>query len=156
MPHLPRVALAGVPNCGKSALFNGLTGSRQKVANYAGATVERRWGRVRLDDGTRFHIVDLPGTYSLDAASRDQEITRDVLLGQRADEAPPDALICVMDATNLRLHLRLVLDVKRLGIPFVVALNMVDLAERNGTRIDIARLSQELGAPVVPTVAVRR
>ncbi|ALK09567.1 ferrous iron transporter B [Blastochloris viridis] len=156
MPHLPRIALAGVPNCGKSALFNGLTGSRQKVANYAGATVERRWGRVVLEDGTRFHIVDLPGTYSLDAASRDQEITREVLLGRRADEAPPNALICVMDATNLRLHLRLVLDVKRLGIPFVVALNMVDLAERNGTRIDVARLSQELGAPVIPTVAVRR
>ncbi|KAA5600369.1 ferrous iron transporter B [Blastochloris sulfoviridis] len=156
MPHLPRIALAGVPNCGKSALFNGLTGSRQKVANYAGATVERRWGSVTLDDGTRFHIVDLPGTYSLDAASRDQEITRDVLLGRRADEAPPNALICVIDATNLRLHLRLVLDVQRLGIPFVVALNMVDLAERNGTRIDIERLSQELGAPVIPTVAVRR
>jgi ferrous iron transport protein B len=156
MPHLPRIALAGVPNCGKSALFNGLTGSRQKVANYAGATVERRWGRVMLEDGTRFHIVDLPGTYSLDAASRDQEITRDVLLGRRADEAPPNALICVMDATNLRLHLRLVLDVKRLGIPFVVALNMVDLAERNGTRIDLKKLSEELGAPVIPTVAVRR
>ncbi|MBR0663544.1 ferrous iron transport protein B [Roseomonas hellenica] len=151
-----RLALLGNPNCGKTALFNALTGARQKVANYAGVTVERKTGAVALPSGARALLVDLPGTYSLRARSPDEEVTRDVVLGARADEPAPDALIAVADATNLRMALRLLLELKATGRPLVLALNMVDIAERQGLRIDRAALSRELGMPVVDTVAVRR
>jgi ferrous iron transport protein B len=151
-----RLALVGPPNCGKSALFNALTGSRQKTGNYPGVTVERRWGHFVTADGRRIEVVDLPGTYSLDPMSPDQQVTRDVLLGQQAGEHPPHAILCVVDATNLRVHLRIVLELKRLGLPIVVALNMMDLARHHGIEIDVERLSRELGLAAIPTVAVRR
>jgi ferrous iron transport protein B len=151
----PLVALLGNPNCGKTALFNRLTGSRQKVANYAGVTIERKEGSFTSPDGRAFRVLDLPGAYSLSAQTPDEVITRDVIGGQRAGEAAPDALICVVNATNLRLNLRLVLEVRRLGLPMVLALNMVDVAKKRGIVIDTARLSQELGMPVVETVAIQ-
>ena len=150
-----RVALLGNPNCGKTALFNLLTGSRQKVANYAGVTVERKAGRFVAPSGRSFELLDLPGAYSLDATSPDEAITRDVCRGHHPDEPRPDVLVCVVDATNLRLHLRFVLEVRTLGLPMVVALNMVDTARKRGIRIDTEALSRELGVPVVETVAVR-
>jgi ferrous iron transport protein B len=150
-----RVALLGNPNCGKTALFNQLTGSRQKVANYAGVTVERKEGRIHLPSGRDVLVLDLPGAYSLNALSVDEEITRDVVTGRRGGEPLPDLLVCVVDATKLRLNLRLVLEAQRLGLPMVVALNMTDMAERLGIRVDAARLSALLGVPVVPTVAVQ-
>jgi ferrous iron transport protein B len=153
---MPRVALVGPPNCGKTALFNALTGSRQKVANYAGVTVERKEGAATAPNGERLLVADLPGTYSLRARSPDEEVTRDVVLGRLADAQPPDVVICVVDATNLRLGLRLAQELKLVGRPLVVALNMHDIALRQGLDIDLARLSAELGVPVVPTVAVRR
>lgn len=151
-----RVALVGNPNCGKTALFNRLTGSRQKVANYAGVTVERREGRFEAPGGRAFRVLDLPGAYSLDAASPDEAITRDVCRGAFPGEPAPDALVCVVDATNLRLHLRFALEVRRLGRPMVLAVNMIDVARRRGIAIDLAQLSCEMGVPVVETVAVRR
>jgi ferrous iron transport protein B len=150
-----RVALLGNPNCGKTALFNLLTGSRQKVANYAGVTVERKEGRLRLPGGGDAVALDLPGAYSLNALSMDEEITRDVVTGQRPGEPLPDLLVCVVDATKLRLNLRLTLEARRLGIPMLVALNMTDMAERLGSRIDVQRLSALLGVPVAPTVGVQ-
>ncbi len=153
---VPRIALVGNPNCGKTALFNALTGARQKVANYPGVTVERKVGEFLSPAGTRVQIVDLPGTYSLRARSPDEEVTRDVVLGRFQHEAPPDAMVCVADATNLRLHLRLVLELKKLGRPIILALNMMDVAEARGCRVDAAALSAALGVPVVPTVAIRR
>jgi len=150
------IALVGNPNCGKTALFNQLTGSRQKVANYAGVTVERKEGRLLLPSGRKVRVLDLPGAYSLNATSPDEAVTRDVCLGQHPDENQPDLLLCVADATNLRLHLRFVLELKRLGRPMVLALNMVDAAKRRGILIDRAKLEQELGFPVVETVAIRR
>lgn len=152
----PRIALVGNPNCGKTSLFNALTGARQKVANYPGVTVERKIGEFLSPAGTRVQIVDLPGTYSLRARSPDEEVTRDVVLGRFRHEAPPDAMVCVADATNLRLHLRLVLELKKLGRPIILALNMMDVAEARGCRVDAAALSAALGVPVVPTVAVKR
>jgi ferrous iron transport protein B len=152
----PMVALVGNPNAGKTSLFNALTGARQKVGNYPGVTVERKVGAMQLPDGAHVEIVDLPGTYSLSPHSPDEQVTRDVLMGEHGIERAPDAIICVVDATNLRNHLRFVLELARLGRPMVVALNMIDLADRDGTKIDTARLSQLLGLPVVPTVAVRR
>lgn len=151
-----RIALVGNPNCGKTALFNLLTGSRQKVANYAGVTVERKEGRFTGASGRHYQILDLPGAYSFDAASPDEAITRDVCLGRHPAEPVPDLIVCVADATNLRLHLRFVLEVQRLGRPMVVALNMMDAARRRGIDIDLATLERELGVPVVETVAVRR
>ena len=151
-----RVALVGNPNSGKTALFNALTGARQKVANYPGVTVERKEGVLHTPADRRVLIVDLPGTYSLRARSPDEEVTRDVVLGRLAGEVPPDVLVCVADATNLRLVLRLVLELKQVGRPIVLALNMIDIAERRGLTIDLQRLSQELGVPVVTTVAVRK
>ncbi len=151
-----RIALVGNPNCGKTALFNRLTGSRQKVANYAGVTVERKEGYFVSPGGRQVRILDLPGAYSLHAASLDEAITRDVCLGQRAGEARPDLLVSVVDATNLRLHLRFVLELRELGLPMVVVLNMSDAAERRGIQIDRDKLSAALGVPVVSTVAVRR
>jgi ferrous iron transport protein B len=151
-----RIALLGNPNCGKTALFNLLTGSRQKVANYAGVTVERKEGLFETPNGQRIRVLDLPGAYSLNALSLDETITRDVVLGANTDEGRPDLLICVTDATNLRLNLRLVVEAKRLGLPTVLALNMTDVAKHRGVQIDVAALERELGMPVVQTVAVRR
>jgi len=150
------IALVGNPNCGKTALFNRLTGNRQKVANYAGVTVERKEGWFTTAAGKRLRVLDLPGAYSLDATSPDEEITRQVCLGQLDGEPVPDLIVCVADATNLRLHLRFVLELKRLGRPLLLALNMVDAARRRDIRIDIDALRQRLGVPVVETVAVKR
>jgi len=149
-------ALVGTPNSGKTALFNALTGSRQKVANYPGVTVERKAGLLLTPAGRSVNLVDLPGTYSLRGRSPDEEITRDIVLGRLASESAPDLLLCVADATNLRLSLRLVLELKRVGRPLMLVLNMFDLAQRRGIKIDLARLSAELGVPVVTAVAVRR
>ena len=151
-----RIALVGAPNSGKTALFNALTGARQKVANYPGVTVERKEGAASTPAGRRVRVIDLPGTYSLRARSPDEEVTRDVVLGRLPGEAPIDLLVCVADATNLRLVLRLVLELKAVGTPMVLALNMVDIAERQGLAIDLDTLAAELGITVVPTVATRR
>jgi ferrous iron transport protein B len=150
------VALVGNPNAGKSALFNALTGARQKVGNYPGVTVERHSGRMVLDDGRPIELVDLPGTYSLEPSSPDERVTRDVLLGRQEGERRPDALVVVIDASNLDNHLRFALQLVALGLPVVVALNMVDLAERDGLVLDPEVLARELGVPVIPTVAVRK
>jgi ferrous iron transport protein B len=150
------LSLIGVPNCGKTALFNRLTGSRQKVANYPGVTVERKEGRfVGPLSGRTYRLLDLPGAYSLEPTSLDEAIARDVVLGRHVSEPPPDLLVCVVDATNLRLNLRLVLDLKRLGRPLIVALNMSDLARTRGYHIDRAALERALGVPVVETIAVQ-
>ena len=151
-----RVALVGNPNTGKTALFNALTGSRQKVANYAGVTVERKEGTVTTAGGRTLSILDLPGTYSLRARSPDEAVTRDAVLGRLAGEAAPDAIVAVADATNLRLVLRLILELKAVGRPMVLALNMYDIAQRQGLRIDLAGLRRELGCPIVTTVATRK
>ena len=151
-----RVALVGNPNSGKTALFNALTGAHQKVANYAGVTVERKEGLIRLADGRTMSVLDLPGTYSLRARSPDEEVTRDAVLGKLAGEETPDVIVAVADATNLRLVLRLVLELKAVGRPMVLALNMYDIAQRQGLRIDLERLSTELGVAVVPTTATRK
>jgi len=148
------VALVGNPNCGKTALFNRLTGSRQKVANYAGVTVERKEGQFTSSAGFDFRIVDLPGAYSLNAMTPDEAITRDALFGTLEDEALPDVIVLVADATNLRLNLRLVLDVARMGRPTVLALNMMDVAHSRGLEIDVEKLQSELGIPVIETVAI--
>lgn len=151
-----QMALVGNPNSGKTALFNALTGSHQKVANYAGVTVERKQGQVRSADGRFLTVLDLPGTYSLRARSPDEEVTRDAVLGRLAGERQPDVIVCVADATNLRLGLRLLMELKAVGRPMVLALNMYDIAQRQGLRIDLEGLSKELGLPLVTTVATRR
>jgi ferrous iron transport protein B len=156
MSRLRTAALVGNPNSGKSALFNVLTGARQKIANYAGVTVERKAGRLVLPSGEPVELVDLPGSYSLDAASPDEEVTRKVVLGEFASEARPDVLVIVLDAANLEQHLVFTQELIELGRPVVIALNMVDLAERDGLTLDPQALSAELGVPVIPTVAVRR
>jgi len=156
MNPAPLVALVGNPNAGKSALFNALTGARQKVGNYPGVTVERKSGRFSFDDGRPVELVDLPGTYSLDPTSPDEIVTRNVVTGHQTGERVPAALVIVVDASNLDNHLRFALQLIELGLPTVVALNMVDMAERDGLTIDVEALSRELGVPVVPTVAVRR
>ncbi len=151
-----RLALVGNPNCGKTALFNQLTGSRQKVANYAGVTVERKEGRLHsTSSGRQYAVLDLPGAYSLHAASLDEAVTRDVCRGFYPGEPAPDVLVCVVDATNLRLHLRFALEVRELGKPMILAVNMMDAAQRRGIAIDLAALERELGVPVVETVAVK-
>ncbi|WP_020656434.1 ferrous iron transporter B [Massilia niastensis] len=151
----PLIALLGNPNCGKTALFNRLTGSRQKVANYAGVTIERKEGSFTSPQGRAFRVLDLPGAYSLNAQTPDESITRDVVGGLRAGEQAPDAIVCVVNATNLRLNLRLVLELRRLGLPMVLALNMVDVARKRGIEIDTAALSRELDMPVIETIAVQ-
>ena len=152
----PLLALVGNPNCGKTALFNLLTGSRQKVANYAGVTVERKEGKLVTPAGKTLRLLDLPGTYSLVPRSPDERVTCNVLAGRAAGEKRPDLVVCVVDATNLRRSLRLVLSVKRLGLPCVVAVNMQDLAKARGLHVEVARLSTELGLPVVATVGTSR
>lgn len=151
-----RIALVGNPNCGKTSLFNHLTGTRQKVANYAGVTVERKVGHFNLPSGKPVRVLDLPGTYSLNAASPDEAITRDVVQGKLAEEGQQDAFLCVVDATNLKLHLGLVLEMIELGRPMLLVLNMMDEARRRGMQINTQKLSERLGVPVVETVAVRR
>ena len=151
-----KVALVGNPNSGKSALFNALTGARQKIANYPGVTVERKAGRLALPNGESRELIDLPGAYSFDAASPDEEVTRKLVHGEFEGESAPDVLVLVVDAANLEQHLVFAQEVLELGRPTVVALNMVDLAARDGLTLDPAALSEALGVPVVPTVAVRR
>ncbi len=150
-----RFALVGNPNCGKTALFNRLTGARAKVANYAGVTVEKRSGALR-ELPAPAELIDLPGTYSLFVTSPDEQVTRDVLLGQQQGELPPDVLIAVVDATNLRLGLRLVLELQQMGRPLVLALNLADAANQRGIEVDIQKLSRRLGIPVVETIAIKR
>ncbi|WP_398484169.1 ferrous iron transport protein B [Tardiphaga sp.] len=150
------LALVGVPNSGKTSLFNALTGSRQKVANYAGVTVERKSGAFVTPAGRQVTLLDLPGTYSLRGRSPDEIITRDVVLGKRTGEAPPDLVLCIADATNLRLTLRLILELKRTGRPLLVVLNMFDIATRRGITIDVEAMSAALGVPVITSVAVKK
>lgn len=150
-----RIALVGMPNCGKTALFNQLTGARQKIANYAGVTVERKSGQRELD-GEIFEILDLPGLYSFLATSHDEAITRDICTGKYNEEPVPDLIVCVVDVTNLQLHLRFVVEVLKLDIPVVIALNMIDLAKKKGIYVDQARLATLLGVPVISTIAVRK
>ncbi len=152
----PLVALVGNPNCGKTALFNLLTDSKQKVANYAGVTVERKEGRFKTASDKTIRVLDLPGTYSLHPRSPDERVTHDVLYGNAVGEKRPDYVVCVVDATNLRRSLRLVIAVQRLGIPCMVALNMTDMAEQRGVHVDEQALAQELGVPVVRTVGIRQ
>lgn len=149
-----RIALVGNPNCGKSALFNLLTGTRQKVANYAGVTVERKLGKSHLPNGQAITLIDLPGTYSLVPTTPDEVVTLEVIEGRRRDEAAPDAIVAVVDATNLRMNLRLVLQLRQLGLPMIVALNMSDVARSQGITIDTLALARELDCPVVETIAV--
>jgi ferrous iron transport protein B len=150
------LALVGTPNSGKTALFNALTGSRQKVANYPGVTVERKQGGFVMPSGRQVSVVDLPGTYSLRGRSPDEEITRDVVLGRVAGEVPPDLVLCIADSTNLRLTIRLVLELKRVGRPLMLVLNMFDIATRRGVTVDVGKLSELLGVPVVTSIAVRK
>lgn len=151
----PLVALVGNPNCGKTALFNRLTGARQKVANFAGVTVERKIGRYISNSGRVWQILDLPGTYSINASTPDEQITQAVITGQHRSEAMPDALVCVVDATNLRRGLRIALELKQLNVPMVLAVNMIDVANKRNIQIDLPALSEALSMPVVETVAVR-
>ena len=151
-----RIALVGPPNSGKTTLFNTLTGGRQKTGNYPGVTVERKSGRLRTPVGHTVELLDLPGSYSLRARSPDEAITRDVVLGRQAQEALPDAVVCVTDATNLGQHLRLLLELRQLGRPLILALNMMDIAQKRGCQISTEALSRQLGIPVVTTVAMRK
>src|SRR6266480_3892830 len=146
------VALAGNPNSGKTTIFNALTGLRQKVANYPGVTVEKKTGKCRLDDGTWVDVIDLPGTYSLISRSPDEVVAMEVLRGLRKDTPPPDAVIVVVDASNLQRNLYLVSQLIELGRPMVIALNMMDIAERRGLHVSAEKLHQKLGVPVVPVV----
>ena len=150
-----KIALVGNPNCGKTALFNALTGGKQKVGNYPGVTVERKEGILQLPSGAKVTLLDLPGTYSLDARTPDEVITRNVVLGTQATETAPQLLIAVVDANHLDRNLGLILEVRELGIPFILAINMMDVARDRGLELDLKRLSHELGVPVVPTVAPR-
>ncbi|RUQ39079.1 MAG: ferrous iron transporter B [Candidatus Competibacteraceae bacterium] len=151
-----RIALVGPPNCGKTTLFNTLTGGRQKTGNYPGVTVERKSGRLRTPAGHTVEVLDLPGSYSLRARSPDEAITRDIVLGRQARETLPDAIVCVTDATNLGQHLRLLLELRQLGRPLILVLNMMDIARRRGCQISSEVLARQLGIPVVTTVAMRR
>ena len=152
---IPRIALVGQPNSGKTSLFNLLTGARQKVANYAGVTVERKLGQFQTPAGRSVQVLDLPGTYALEPRSPDEAVTAAVLRGEMAGEPVPDLIVCVLDATQLRRHLRFALRVRRMGLPMLVSLNMSDLARKRGLRIAPDRLAAELGVPVVESVGVR-
>lgn len=147
------IVLVGNPNSGKSALFNRLTGAHQKVANYAGVTVEKKEGDFVLPSGKSLHVTDLPGIYSLTPLTQDEAVTRQVLLGE-SGETPMDLIVFVADATNLRRSMKLILDVIALGHPTILALNMTDLARKSGQIIDLDRLRSELGIPVIETVAI--
>jgi ferrous iron transport protein B len=153
--EIPKIALAGNPNCGKTALFNSITGGRAKVGNYPGVTVERKEGSAVAPSGFKFTFLDLPGTYSLDSRTPDEVITRDVLLGRHSEEKSPDVLVAVADATNLERCLGLVLELRDLGTPLILALNMMDLAHQRGMELDIDVLGRELGIKIIPTVATR-
>jgi ferrous iron transport protein B len=153
---LMHLALVGTPNSGKTSLFNALTGSRQKVANYPGVTVERKEGAFVTPMGRQVSLIDLPGTYSLRGRSPDEEITRDVVLGRTSGEALPDLVLCVADSTNLRLTIRLLLELKSTGRPLALVLNMFDIATRRGVTVDVPKLSEALGVPVVTSIAVRK
>ena len=146
---LMHLALVGTPNSGKTSLFNALTGSRQKVANYPGVTVERKEGSFVTPAGRQISVVDLPGTYSLRGRSPDEEITRDMVLGRTPGEATPDLVLCVANSTNLRLTIRLLLELKSTGRPLMLVLNMFDIATRRGVSVDVPKLSEALGVPVV-------
>src|SRR5437868_8966090 len=150
------IALAGNPNSGKTTIFNALTGMRQKVANYPGVTVEKKTGRLKLQDGTWADIIDLPGTYSLISRSPDEQVAMEVLRGLRADTKRPDIVVVVVDASNLQRNLYLVSQLIELGRPMVVALNMMDVAERRGLRVSPQNLSEKLGVEVIPIVAHKR
>src|SRR5664279_167035 len=153
---LMHLALVGTPNSGKTSLFNALTGSRQKVANYPGVTVERKEGSFVTPRGRQVSLVDLPGTYSLRGRSPDEEITRDIVLGRSSGEAVPDLVLCVADSTNLRLTIRLLLELKRTGRPLALVLNMFDIATHRGVTVNVLQLSKALGVPVVTSIAVRK
>jgi ferrous iron transport protein B len=146
-------ALVGNPNCGKSTLFNALTGLRQRVGNYPGVTVEKKIGECFSQHGRKMTLIDLPGSYSLNARSPDESVMRDVLLGRSPGTPRPDRVLCVVDASNLERHLYLVSQVMELGLPVIVALNMVDVAIERQLKLDVGRLSERLGVPVVPTQA---
>ena len=154
MNHPLSIALIGNPNCGKTALFNRLTGSHQKDANYAGVTVERKEGSLTTEAGRQFHIIDLPGIYSLTPLSQDEEITRSALIDKTRD-IPIDLVVFVADATNLKRSLKLIIDVIQLGYPTVLALNMTDLARKSGQVVDLDILQKELGIPIVETTAIQ-
>jgi ferrous iron transport protein B len=150
----PVYALVGNPNCGKSTLFNALTGLKQKIGNYPGVTVEKKVGTTYSQHGQPMTIIDLPGAYSLAARSPDEAVTRDVLLGRRSDTPQPDRILCIVDATNLERNLYLVHQILDLGRPVILVLNMMDVARDSGLRIRTARLERELGIPVIPCEAV--
>src|SRR5438067_1315427 len=150
------LALAGNPNSGKTTIFNALTGLRQKVANYPGVTVEKKTGRCHLPDGRWASIIDLPGTYSLISRSPDEQVAMEVLRGLRPDTPAPDAVIVVVDASNLQRNLYLVSQLIELGRPMVVALNMMDVAARRGIDVSPQLLEKELGVPVIPIVGHKR
>ncbi|GAA5077164.1 ferrous iron transporter B [Roseibacterium beibuensis] len=150
------VALVGAPNCGKTSLFNALTGGNQRVGNYSGVTVERKIGTATTPTGYKLSVIDLPGTHSLRARSPDEEVTRDIILGTRAGEVQPDLLLVVADATHLRPGLRLAQELKRCGVSVLLVVNMIDIARARGIEIDTDHLSQELGVPVVASTAVRK
>src|ERR1700749_5265431 len=153
---LMHLALVGTPNSGKTALFNALPGTRQKAANYPGLTVKRKEGAFVTPMGRQVSLIDLPGTYSLRGRSPDEEITRDIVLGRTSGEALPDLVLCVADSTNLRLTIRLLLELKRTGRPIALVLNMFDIATRRGVSVDVAKFSEALGVPVVTSIAVRK
>src|SRR5438128_2582527 len=147
--HTSTVALVGNPNTGKTTLFNALAGMRQRVGNYPGVTVETKKGKVRCAAQT-FELIDLPGTYSLAPRSPDEMLAVEVILGQRGDEPRPDVVVAIVDASNLERNLYLVTQVMELGVPVIVALNMIDVAHSQGLRIDTTKPPQSRGTPVVP------
>jgi len=150
------VVVAGNPNSGKSTLFNALTGLRQKVGNYPGVTVEKKTGQCRGAHGEVINLIDLPGVYSLQTRSLDEAVARDVLLGRLPDTSPPEVIVCVVDATNLERNLYLVAQLAELGLPMVVALTMVDMAEQSGLVLQVPELAAALGCPVIPVIAAQR
>lgn len=151
-----RLALVGAPNSGKSTLFNGLTGRRAKVANYSGVTVETLTGLFSTPDGHDIELMDVPGIYGLNAQSTDEKIALSLLQGELEGNAAPDGLIVLLDAANIRTHLHSVLQMTSLGLPMIVVLNMIDLAERDGLKIDVEKLEEKLGVPVIATCAARK
>lgn len=149
------IAIAGNPNCGKTTLFNLLTGLRQRTGNYPGVTVEKKVGRFHGTHGEPMDLLDLPGSYSLQVRSPDEAVARDVLLGRRDDTPRPDIVICVIDASNIERNLYLAAQLMELGLPIVIALNMVDVAEQNGIHLDVPALAEKLGVTVIPMVATK-